>query len=52
MGLTRRRKVPTSYGRAGLVESDRRGMNAYHRAHRDALAALCAVLDPTCCSDS
>ena len=26
--------------RAGLVESDRRGMNVYHRPHRDALAAL------------
>jgi len=36
--------------RAGLVESDRRGMNVYHRAHRDTLAALCAVLDLTCCS--
>jgi ArsR family transcriptional regulator len=36
--------------RAGLVESDRRGMNVYHRAHRDALAALCAVLDPNCCT--
>ncbi|KUI06005.1 Rv2640c family ArsR-like transcriptional regulator [Mycobacterium sp. IS-3022] len=35
--------------RAGLVESERRGMNVYHRAHRDALVALCAVLDPTCC---
>lgn len=36
--------------KAGLVESDRRGMNVYHRPHRDALAALCAVLDPSCCS--
>lgn len=36
--------------RAGLVESDRRGMNVYHRVHRDALAALCAVLDPNCCT--
>ena len=35
--------------RAGLVESDRRGMNVYHRPHRDAVAALCAVLDPNCC---
>ena len=33
---------------AGLVESKRRGMNVYHRPHRDALAALCAVLDPGC----
>ena len=35
---------------AGLVESERRGMNVYHRAHRDALVALCVVLDPTCCT--
>lgn len=36
--------------RAGLVESDRRGMNVYHRSHRDAVVALCAVLDPSCCT--
>ena len=36
--------------RAGLVESDRRGMNVYHRPHRDALGALCVVLDPNCCA--
>ena len=36
--------------RAGLVESDRRGMNVYHRARRDALVALCVVLDPNCCT--
>ena len=35
--------------RAGLVESDRRGMNVYHRPHSDAVAALCVVLDPNCC---
>ena len=35
--------------RAGLVESHRRGMNVYHRPHSDAVAALCAVLDPNCC---
>lgn len=40
----------TQLRRAGLVESDRRGMNVYHRAHSDALAALCAVLDPNCCT--
>ncbi|MGB7110556.1 MAG: Rv2640c family ArsR-like transcriptional regulator [Mycobacterium sp.] len=34
--------------RAGLVESDRRGMNVYHR-RRESLTALCAVLDPNCC---
>lgn len=36
--------------KAGLVESDRRGMSVYHRPHRDAMLALCAVLDPNCCS--
>lgn len=36
--------------RAGLVESDRRGMNVYHKPHRDALGALCVVLDPNCCT--
>jgi DNA-binding transcriptional ArsR family regulator len=36
--------------RAGLVESDRRGMNVYHRPNREALSALCTVLDPNCCS--
>jgi DNA-binding transcriptional ArsR family regulator len=35
--------------RAGLVESERRGMNVYHRPRRESLIALCAVLDPTCC---
>lgn len=35
--------------RAGLVESDRRGMNVYHRPHHDAVGALCTVLDPNCC---
>jgi ArsR family transcriptional regulator len=35
--------------RAGLVESARRGMNVYHRPRRDALVALCTVLDPNCC---
>jgi ArsR family transcriptional regulator, arsenate/arsenite/antimonite-responsive transcriptional repressor len=35
--------------RDGLVESERRGMNVYHRARRDSLAALCTVLDPNCC---
>ncbi|RDI69311.1 Rv2640c family ArsR-like transcriptional regulator [Nocardia pseudobrasiliensis] len=34
---------------AGLIESERRGMNTFHHARRDALSALCAVLDPNCC---
>ncbi|WP_231509453.1 metalloregulator ArsR/SmtB family transcription factor [Nocardia sp. NRRL WC-3656] len=36
--------------KAGLVASERRGMNVVHRARRDALSALCLVLDPNCCS--
>ena len=39
----------TQLRRAGLVESERRGMNMYHRPRRDALTALCSVLDPNCC---
>jgi ArsR family transcriptional regulator, arsenate/arsenite/antimonite-responsive transcriptional repressor len=35
--------------RAGLVESERRGMNVYHRPRRESLTALCAILDPNCC---
>jgi DNA-binding transcriptional ArsR family regulator len=35
--------------RAGMVESERRGMNVYHRPRREALTALCTVLDPNCC---
>jgi DNA-binding transcriptional ArsR family regulator len=35
--------------RAGLVESERRGMNVFHRPHRGAISALCLVLDPNCC---
>lgn len=34
---------------AGLVESERRGMNVYHRPHREAMVALCSVIDPNCC---
>jgi ArsR family transcriptional regulator len=40
----------TQLRRAGIVESTRRGMNVYHRPQRDALIALCSVLDPSCCS--
>jgi DNA-binding transcriptional ArsR family regulator len=39
----------TQLRRAGIVESERSGMNVYRRARRDALMALCAVLDPNCC---
>ncbi|MBY8857530.1 metalloregulator ArsR/SmtB family transcription factor [Nocardia sp. CA2R105] len=35
--------------KAGLVDSERIGMNVVHRAKRDALSALCVVLDPDCC---
>jgi DNA-binding transcriptional ArsR family regulator len=40
----------TQLRKAGLVESERRGMNVYHRPRRDALVALCTVLDPNCCT--
>jgi DNA-binding transcriptional ArsR family regulator len=40
----------TQLRKAGLVESQRRGMNVYHRPKRDALVALCTVLDPNCCT--
>ena len=36
--------------RAGFVVSDRRGMHVYHRPAADAVSALCAVLDPSCCT--
>jgi ArsR family transcriptional regulator len=39
----------TQLRRAGLIESDRRGLNVYHRPRSDALSALCAVIDPNCC---
>lgn len=39
----------TQLRNAGLVESERRGMNVEHTGRRDALTALCAVLDPGCC---
>ena len=39
----------TQLRKAGLVESDRRGMNVFHRARREALIAICTVLDPNCC---
>ncbi|MFN8227816.1 MAG: Rv2640c family ArsR-like transcriptional regulator [Mycobacterium sp.] len=40
----------TQLRRAGLVTSERRGMNVYHRVRPDALQALCAALDPNCCT--
>jgi ArsR family transcriptional regulator, arsenate/arsenite/antimonite-responsive transcriptional repressor len=40
----------TQLRKAGLVESDRRGMNVFHRPRRDALGAICVVLDPNCCT--
>lgn len=39
----------TQLRKAGLVSSERRGMNVYHRAQSSSLAALCTVLDPNCC---
>jgi ArsR family transcriptional regulator len=40
----------TQLRNAGLVESDRRGMNVFHRVRPEALQALCVVLDPNCCT--
>jgi DNA-binding transcriptional ArsR family regulator len=35
--------------KAGLIEGERRGMNVYYRARREALGALVRVMDPDCC---
>lgn len=40
----------TQLRKAGLVISERRGMNVFHRIRPEALQALCAALDPDCCS--
>ena len=40
----------TQLRKAGLVTSERRGMNVYHRVRADALQALCTALDPNCCT--
>jgi DNA-binding transcriptional ArsR family regulator len=39
----------TQLRKAGLVVSERRGANMFHRVRPDALRALCAALDPACC---
>lgn len=39
----------TQLRRAGFIDSERNGMSVLHRARRDALTALCTVLDPNCC---
>lgn len=36
--------------KAGMVVSERRGMNVFHRVQPDALQALCTALDPNCCT--
>jgi DNA-binding transcriptional ArsR family regulator len=36
--------------KAGVIVSERRGMNVFHRVRADALQALCAALDPNCCT--
>lgn len=35
--------------KAGMVDSERRGMNVYYRARAESLDALRGVLDPNCC---
>ena len=34
---------------AGLVEGTKKGTNTFYRPKRDALGALCRVIDPNCC---
>ena len=34
---------------AGFIGSERQGMNMHHTPRREALTALCKVLDPNCC---
>ncbi|WP_433609458.1 Rv2640c family ArsR-like transcriptional regulator [Prescottella agglutinans] len=38
--------------KAGMVESERRGMNVYYRVRGESLDALRLVLDPNCCGES
>ncbi|ORV46060.1 MULTISPECIES: Rv2640c family ArsR-like transcriptional regulator [Mycobacteriaceae] len=40
----------TQLRKAGLVVSERRGMNVFHRVRPEALQALCTALDPNCCT--
>lgn len=40
----------TQLRKAGLVISDRRGVNVFHQVRPDALQALCVALDPNCCT--
>lgn len=40
----------TQLRKAGLVLSERRGVNVFHRVRSEALQALCAALDPNCCT--
>ena len=40
----------TQLRKAGLVLSERRGMNVFHQIRPEALQALCAALDPNCCN--
>ena len=39
----------TQLRKAGLVASERRGMNVFHRVRTEALQALCTAIDPRCC---
>jgi ArsR family transcriptional regulator, arsenate/arsenite/antimonite-responsive transcriptional repressor len=34
---------------AGLVEGTKVGTNVWYRSNREALTALCRVIDPSCC---
>jgi ArsR family transcriptional regulator len=39
----------TQLRKAGMVVSERRGMNMFHRVRPESLQALCTALDPNCC---
>ena len=39
----------TQLRKAGFVTGERRGMNVFYRARREALGAVVRVLDPDCC---
>ena len=39
----------TQLRKAGMVASERRGVNMFHRVRIEAVTALCATLDTDCC---
>ena len=49
VGEPGRYSSPFTRRKAGMVVSERRGMNVYYRARAESLDALRGVLDPNCC---